>query len=137
MLFLAELPWCCFCAEIKVLGLEQNFVTNFYTINKNFKSQDLSERGTWVGTTHQGAPPLLACLGGLYPPGGPSDPKTDAIKSYFSRKNQRERIIAIHEMEPPPSPILPRDGRFGGRLGLRRGGSSFFIITNPSSSPIL
>jgi hypothetical protein len=24
-LFSAELPWCCFCAEIKVLGLPRNF----------------------------------------------------------------------------------------------------------------
>ena len=42
--------------------------------------------GTGVGTTHQGAPPLQARPGGLSPPGGPADPETDAIKSYFSRK---------------------------------------------------
>ena len=85
-LFSAELPWCCFCAEIKVLAMEQNFARIFYINNKNFWSQDLPERGTWVGTTHQGAPPLLARPGGLSPPGGPADPETDAIKSYFSRK---------------------------------------------------
>ena len=56
-LFPAELPWCCFCAEIKVLGMERNFARIVYTINKNFWSQDLPEGGTWVGTTHQGAPP--------------------------------------------------------------------------------
>ena len=32
MLFSAELPWCCFCAEIKVLGMEQNFARIFYII---------------------------------------------------------------------------------------------------------
>ena len=85
-LFSAELPWCCFCAEIKVLGMERNFARNFYIINKNFWSQDLLERGPWVGTTHQGVPPLLARPGGLSPPGGPPDPETDTIKSYFSRK---------------------------------------------------
>ena len=85
-LFSAELPWCCFCAEIKVLGMEQNIARNFYIIYKNYGSQDLPERGPWVGTTHQGAPPLLARPGGLSPPGGPANPKTDAIKSYFSRQ---------------------------------------------------
>ena len=125
-----------FCAEIKVLGMERNFARNFYTINKNFWSQDPPKRGTWVGTTHQGARPLLARPGGLSPPGGPAHPETDAIKSYFSRKNQGERIIAIHETEPPSPPVLHREARSGVRLGLRRGGSSFFIITNPSPSPI-
>src|SRR6266511_810752 len=55
-LFSAELPWCCFCAEIKVLGMEQNFARIFYTIKKNLWSQLSPEGGTWVGTTHQGAP---------------------------------------------------------------------------------
>ena len=135
-LFSAELPWCCFCAEIKVLGMERNFARNFYTINKNFWSQDLPERAPWVGTTHQGAPPLLARPGGLYPPGGPADDPHDTIKSHISKKNQGERIITFHETERPPSPVLPREGRSGVRLGLRRGGSSFFVITNPSPSPI-
>ena len=85
-LFSAELSWCCFCAEIKVLGMERNFARNLYIIYKKFWSQDLPERGPWVATTHQGAPPFLARPGGLYPPGGPADPETDAIKSYFSRK---------------------------------------------------
>ena len=94
--------------------------------------------GTWVGTTNQGAhaPPPHACSGGLSPHGGLADPETYAIKSYFSRKNQGERIIAIHETEPPPPPVLHREARSGVRLGLRRGGSSFFVITNPSPSPI-
>ena len=135
-LFSVELPWCCFCAEIKVLGMERNFARIFYINNKNFWSQDPPERGPWLGTTHQGAPPLLARPGGLYPPGGPADPETDAIKSYFSKKNQGERIITFHETEPPSPPVLHREARSGVRLGLRRGGSSFFVITNPSPSPI-
>ena len=136
MLFSAELPWCCFCAEIKVLGMERNFLRNFYISNKNLWSQDLPQRGPLVGTTHQGAPPLLARPGGLSPPGGPADPETNAINSYFWRKDQGEGIITIHKTELPPSPVLPREGRSGVRLGLRRGGSSFFVITNPSPSPI-
>ena len=47
--------------------------------------------GAWVGTTHQGAP-LLARPGGLSPPGGPADPDSDAIKSYFSRKIREKEL---------------------------------------------
>ena len=42
----------------------------------------------------------------------------------------------IHETEPPPSPILPREGRSRVHLGLRRGGSSIFIIINHPPSRI-
>ena len=131
MLFLAELPWCCFCAEIKVLGMERNFARIFYINNKNF----------WSKTHQRGAPgwarpPLLACPGGLYQPGGPADDPPDTIKSHISRKNQGERIIAIHETEPPPSPVLPREGRSGVRLGLQRGESVAIVIINLPPSPI-
>ena len=85
-LFSAELPWCCFCAEIKVLGMERNFLRIFYTNNKNYWRQDPPERGPWVGTTHQCAPPLLACPGGLYPPSGPADDPPDTINSHIFRK---------------------------------------------------
>ena len=80
--------------------------------------------------------PFQARPGGLSPPGGPADLETDAIKSYFSKKNQGERIIAIHETEPPPSPVLPREGRSGVRLGLRRGESVAIVIINHPPSPI-
>ena len=131
-LFSAELPWCCFCVEIKVLGMEQNFARTFYIINKNSWSQHLPERGTKVGTTHQGTPPLLARPGGLYPPSGPADDPPDTINSHFRRKNQRERIIAFHETKPAPPPVLHREARSGICLVLWRGGSSIFVITNPS-----
>ena len=85
-LFSAELPWCCFCAKIKVHGIKRNFARIFHGIKENFWSQELPEGGTWVGTTHQGAPTPQARPGGLFPPGGPAGPQTDAIKSYFSRK---------------------------------------------------
>ena len=89
----------------------------------------------WAQPTRARAP-ILAHPGGLSPPGGLADPETDAIKSYFSRKNQGETIIAIHETEPPLPPILHREVRSGVLLGFRRGGSSFFVIINPSPSPI-
>ena len=92
MLFSVELPWCCFCAEIEVLEMEQNFAGNFYIIYKNFWGQDLQKGGTWVGTTHQGKPPLQARPGGLSPPGGPVDPETDAIQSHIFQKNREKEL---------------------------------------------
>ena len=71
--------------------MERNFARIFYTINKNFWSQDPPEGGTWVGTTHQGAP-LLARPSGLSPPGGPTDLETGAIKSYFLEKIREKEL---------------------------------------------
>ena len=91
--------------------------------------------GTWGSTTRQGAP-LQAHPGGLCPPGGPAYLNPNTIKSLFRRKNRGGRIVAFHETEPPPPPVLHREARSGVRLGLRRGESSVFIITDPPSSPI-
>ena len=136
-LFSAELPWCCFCAEIKVLEMERNFAETFYAIKEKYWSQEPSEGGTWVGTTHQGMPPIQACPGGLSPPGGPIDPKTDAIKSYFSKKKIKEKELSRSTRQSRCHLLF-----FIGRpdlesvLGLRRGGSLIFAITNISPSPI-
>ena len=134
-LFSVELPLCYFCAEIKVLGMERNFARIFYINKDNFWSQDPPEGGTWVGTTHHGAP-LLTRAGGLSSPGGPAYPETDAIKSYFSRK--------IREKELSRSTRRSRRHLlfFIGRLDLEsvwgsgEGGSSISVITNPSRSLI-
>ena len=77
-------------------------------------------RRAQVGCPHLMAPQTLKLM--LYNP--------------FSRKNQGERIIATPEMEPLLGPVLPWEGRSGVRLGLWRGGSSIFVITNLSPSPI-
>ena len=66
----------------------------FYINKGNFWSQESPEGGTWVDTTHQGAPAPQARPGGLSPPGGPADPETDAIKSYFSSKKIREKELS-------------------------------------------
>ena len=133
-LFSAELPWYCFCAEKKFL--DWNETLRGCLFNKREFLEPRTTGGGHLGGHNPPGRPLQARPGGLSPPGGPADPETDAIKSYFSRKNQGERIIAIHETEPPSPPVLHREARSGVRLGLRRGGSSFFVITNPSPSPI-
>ena len=73
------------------------------------------------------------------PRGPPGAPPTSTPTIYIhvqGEKNQGEGFIAFYYTEPSPPPVLPREGRSGVRLGLRRGGSSFFVITNPSPSPI-
>ena len=44
-LFSAELPWCRFCAEMKVLGIGLNFLENYFGINKTYRNQDPLEGG--------------------------------------------------------------------------------------------
>ena len=51
ILFVAELPWCCFCAEIKVLGMERNFARIFYINKENFRSQGVTTATPIVTTT--------------------------------------------------------------------------------------
>jgi hypothetical protein len=43
MLYSAELPWRCFCAEIKVLEMARNFLENFYGIKEKYWSQEPPE----------------------------------------------------------------------------------------------
>ena len=135
-LFSTELPWCCFCAEIKVLGMERNFTRIFLYNKREFPEPRTTGGGTWLGTTHQGAPPPLGAPRWVVPTWWPRRPWNRWYKSHFSRKNQGERIILFHETEPPSPPVLHREARSGVRLGLRRGRSSIFVITNPSPSPI-
>ncbi|XBH61753.1 hypothetical protein VPH35_116144 [Triticum aestivum] len=116
--------------------MKRNFARIFYINKENFCSQEPPEGAPGWAQPTRVRHTLQARPGGLSPPGGPADPETDAIKSYFSRKNQGERIVAFHETEPPPPPVLHREARSGARLGLRRGGSLIFVITNPSPSPI-
>ena len=88
------------------------------------------------GHNSSGRQPSQVRPGGLSPPSGPADSNSDTIKSHIWRKNRGERIIAFHEAEPLPPPVLHRETRSGVRLGLWRGESSFFVITNRSPSPI-
>ena len=134
-LFSAELPWCCFCLEIKVLGMERNFARIFIS-NKRISGAKTYRRGHLGGHNPPGRAPSAGAPRWVVPTWCPADPETNAIKSYFRRTKSGRKIITIHETELPPSPVLPREGRSGVRLGLRRGGSLFFVITNPSPSPI-
>ena len=83
-----------------------------------------------------GAPPIGRDLLSRGPPGPPQTSTPTPYIHVRGEKNQREGFITFYDMEPPPSPVLPREGRSGVRLWLRRGGSSFFVITNDSPSSI-
>ena len=62
-----------------------------------YNKQELLEprhaRGGHLGGHNPpGRAPLQARPGGLSPPGGPADPETDTIKSYFSRKIREKEL---------------------------------------------
>ena len=57
------------------------------------------------------------------PPGAPPNSTPTLYIRARGEKNQREGFIAFYDTEPPPSPVLPREGRSGVRSGLRRGES--------------
>ena len=135
-MFSAELPWCCFCAEIKKFSDWNETLQGFLYNKDNFWSQEPSKGSLGWAQPTRARHTLQARPGGLTPPSGPKDPEINAIKSHISRKNQGERIIGFHETEPPPPPVLHWKARSGVRLGLRRGGSSIFVITNTSPLPI-
>ena len=73
------------------------------------------------------------------PRGPPGPPPTSTPTPYIlfrGEKNQSERFITFYNTEPPPSPVLPREGRSGVRSGLRRGESVAIVIINHPPSPI-
>ena len=73
------------------------------------------------------------------PRGPPSAPPTSTPTLYIhvrGEKNQREGFIAFYDTEPPPSPVLPREGRSGVRFGLQRGEIVDVVIINHPTSPI-
>ena len=45
----------------------------------------------WAQPT-RARPPLLACPGGLYPPGGPAELNPHTINSYFQRKKSEDEL---------------------------------------------
>ena len=69
----------------------------------------------------------------------PETPPTSTPTLYIhvqEKKNQREGFIMFYDTEPPPSPNLPREGRYGVCSGLRRGESVAVVIINLPPSPI-
>ena len=93
-----------------------------------------------------GPPPVHEGGGRAYPPRAHPLPRGPPVASptptpppyieFRREKNQRKEIITFYDTEPPPPPILPREGRSGVRFGLRRGEIVAIIIINHYPSPI-
>jgi hypothetical protein len=94
----AELPWCYFCAEIKVLGMTRKSTEIIFGINKN-TGERIKARGPtpcprgWGRALRLHRPQLQ-----LY------------IFMFGDKKNKREGFIAFYDTEPPPSPKLSQEG---------------------------
>ena len=133
-LFSVELPRCCFCAEIKVLGMERNFARNFYIINKNFWSQDLPERGTWVGTTHQGAPPSPGAPRCVVPTWWPRRPLNQRYKILFSIKKSGRKNYCDPRDGAAITSYSSSGGQFWSPFGAPKRG--IFILRHHQPFPI-
>ena len=122
VLFLCTIK--CFWNDLKLHGVN-------FGINKKY----------WRKNQVKGAPPLATGVGGA-PPDlvGPLDLHRPQLQlhifSFEEKKNQREGFITFYDMEPPPSPVLPREGRSRVHSGLRRGESVAIVIINHPPSPI-
>ena len=129
-MFSAELTWCYFCAEIKVLGMTWKSTENYFGIYKKYWKKD-PRQGAHHLSTRVGARPL--------PRGPPGAPPTSTPTLYIhvrGEKNQRKGFIAFYDTKPPPNPNLSREGWSGVRSGLPRGESIAIVIINLPPSPI-
>ena len=73
------------------------------------------------------------------PRGPPGPPPTSTPNLYIhvrGEKNRREGFIAFYDMEPPQSPVLPREGWSRVRSGLRKGGFVAVVMIKHPPSPI-
>ena len=130
MLFSAELPWCYFCTEIKVLGMTWKSTENYFGIYKKYWKKNPRQGGLHLSMRVGARPPIL-----WTPEAAPTSSPTLYIH-VRGEKNQREGFIAFYDTEPPPSPNLSREGWSGVRSGLRRGGFVAVVIINLPPSPI-
>ena len=95
----------------------------------------MKTRGPHPSHEGGGRPPRAHPL----PRGPPVAPPTSTPTPYIrvrGEKNQKEGFIAFYDTEPPPSLILPREGRSGVRSRLPRGESVAIVIINHPPSPI-
>ena len=105
----------------------------FYTIKENLWIQEPPKVGTWVGTTHQGAPP---------PPGAPRW----VVPTWWPRRSSNQRYKILFLQKKTREKELSRSTRwsrryllfFIGRPGLESVRGSGEADSSPSSSsPIL
>ena len=89
---------------------------DFYIIKDIFWNQDGPEGGgTWVGTTHQGTPPP-PCVP-KWVGGGPANPETNAIKSYFRREKSGRKNYHDSRDEAAAKPYSSSGGQIWSPFG--------------------
>ena len=91
-LFSVELPWCCFCVEIKVLGMTWKFTGSFCGIYKKYWRKNQPKKWSMEPTSPPGAGPpgraWQACWAHNAPP-----PPISALYIPFRPEKKSERRI--------------------------------------------
>ena len=95
MLFLAELPWCCFLCRNKSSRIGMKLCEEFLYNKREFMEPRTTGGGHLGGHNPPGRAPLLARPSGLSPPGGPAGLNPDTIKSHFRRKKSGRKNYRI------------------------------------------
>ena len=90
MLFLAELPWCCFCAEIKVLALTWKFMENFCGIYKNVVGKRYHRRATQEPQALEALSPPGRASQACGPPGAPATLTPTPYIPIHEEKNRKK-----------------------------------------------
>ena len=84
MLFSEELPWCYFCAEIKVLGMTWKSTENYFGIYNKYWKEDPRQGGLHVSTRVGARPPAS------WAPSRSTDLNPDSIYSLQGEKTREK-----------------------------------------------
>ena len=94
-LFSAELPWCCFCVEIKILGMERNFTENIFGINKKYWRKNQGQGSTPSPRGWEACLPPWARPPASWARWGSTDVNSNSIYSRSGRKKSDWRIHRV------------------------------------------
>jgi hypothetical protein len=95
-MFSAELPWCYFCAEKKVLGLGWKFTENIFGVYKNYWRKELLEGGPPRSHELRGrALPPRTCPVSSWVPQTSVCPNSNSIKTVSSRKKSERNFHQV------------------------------------------
>ena len=131
MLFSAELPWCYFCAEIKVLKMTCKSTEQLFRINKKYRRKNQRQGAHTLFMRVGGAPPAS------WPPLDVHRPQLQLRIFAFAEKKIREKVSTCFTIQSRRQALnsLGRADLESVR-GFEEGESIAVVIINHPPSPI-